>query len=125
MAGEPLLCAQPATPPPSRADGGGNDTTAYFVVAGVLGAGAIGSGVWMINRFSELSGCNDDESFCPKEDTVKGQRTIALVTTGVLGAGAIGFLIYALAAGGDDSDAAASAAVCRPDGAGGYCQLRF
>jgi hypothetical protein len=119
------LGTQPTTPPPSHADSGGNDTTAFFVVAGVLGAGAIGSGVWAINRVSELSGCSDDESFCPKEDTVKSQRTIAFVTTGVLGAGAIAFLIYALAAGGDDDAEAGSAVSCRPDAAGGQCQLRF
>ncbi|HMI90219.1 MAG TPA: PEGA domain-containing protein [Polyangiales bacterium] len=118
------LGAQPlTTPPPTQAEQGGNDTTAFFVVAGVLGAGAIGSGIWAINRVSELSGCNDSANFCPKEDTVKTQRTIAFVTTGVLAVGAIASLVYALAAGGEEDES--SAALCRPDAAGGHCQLRF
>jgi hypothetical protein len=119
LGGAPLV-----TQPPSQAEDSGNDTTAFFVVAGVLGAGAIGSGVWAINRVSELDGCSDAKFFCQEEDAVKTQRTIAFVTTGVLAAGAIASLIYALAAGGDEDDAT-SAAVCRPDAAGGYCQLRF
>jgi len=118
------LGTQPlATPPPTQAEEGGNDTTAFFVVAGVLGAGAIGSGIWAINRVSELDGCNDSANFCPQQDTVKTQRTIAFITTGALAAGAIASLIYALAAGGDDDET--SAALCRPDAAGGHCQLRF
>ena len=110
----------PTTPP--RTDDGGSDTTPFFIVAGVLGAGAIGSGVWAINRVSELSGCNDADQFCTEEDAVKTQRNIAFGVTAVLGVGAIASLIYALAAGGDDDD---SAALCRPDVTGARCQLRF
>jgi hypothetical protein len=116
------LGPQPITTPPPKTDEGGSDTTAFFVVAGVLGAGAIGSGVWAINRVSELSGCSDDGQFCTEEDTVKTQRNIAFGVTAVLGVGAIASLIYALAAGGDDEE---SAALCRPDVTGARCQLRF
>lgn len=112
--------AIPTTPP--QADDGGSDTTPFFIVAGVLGAGAIGSGVWAINRVSELSGCNDADQFCTEEDAVKTQRNIAFGVTAVLGVGAIASLIYALAAGGDDDG---SAALCRPDVTGARCQLRF
>lgn len=116
------LGPQPITTPPPHTDDGGSDTTPFFIVAGVLGAGAIGSGVWAINRVSELSGCNDTDQFCTEEDTVKTQRNVAFGVTAVLGVGAIASLIYALAAGGDDDD---SAALCRPDVTGARCQLRF
>jgi hypothetical protein len=119
------LGPHPVTPPPSQADDGGNDTTAFFIVAGVLGAGAIGSGVWAINRVSELSGCSDADQFCAEEDTVKTQRNIAFGVTAVLGVGAIASLIYALAAGGEDEGDAAAALRCQPGVAGGQCQLRF
>ena len=111
------------TQPPSNADRG-NDTTAFYVVAGVLGAGAIGSAVWAINRIGELKGCDAADSFCPKEDAVKTQRNIAFGVTAVLGAGAIGALIYAIVAGGKDKPDTAVAS-CRPDALGGQCQLRF
>jgi hypothetical protein len=116
--------ALPTTTPPPSADRGGNDTTPFYIVAGVLGAGAIGSAVWAINRVGELKGCSDAEFYCPKEDAVKTQRNIAIGVTAVLGAGAIGALIYAIVAGGKDKPDRALAS-CQPGVLGGQCQLRF
>lgn len=115
---------QLSTTPPPSADRGGNDTTAFYIAAGVLGAGAIGSAIWAINRVGELKGCSDAEFYCPKEDAVKTQRNIAFGVTAVLGAGAIGALIYAIVAGRKDKPDHALAS-CQPGVLGGQCQLRF
>jgi hypothetical protein len=97
--------------------------TPFFIAAGVLGAGAIGSAVWMVNRMSELDGCDASDTFCAEEDAVRTQRTIAIVSTAVLGAGAIGALVYGLVLDGKAESSAA--ALCVPTGLGAQCRVKF
>jgi hypothetical protein len=114
---------QPTSSSPIARDDGGSSATGFYVAAGILGAGAIGSGVWALNRVSELDGCDDEATFsCPEESAVTTQRNIAFGLTGVLAAGAIGTLIYGLVSDGDDDS---SAARCVPTGAGASCRVSF
>jgi hypothetical protein len=117
---EPTTVVQ--TERPAQVDEG-SDMTPYYVVSGVLLAGAIGTMVWTINRNSELSGCDDPDFFCKEEDAVSTQRTIALASTITLGVGAVGVLVYALVAGGDSESASADA--CLPTLTGATCRLSF
>lgn len=123
---ERLEGAQPAVVQPTGQPAQADDApsmTPYYVVSGVLLAGAIGTLVWTINRNGELNGCDDPENFCKEEDTVSTQRTIALASTITLGVGAVGVLVYALVAGGDSS--AESADGCVPSLTGATCRLSF
>jgi hypothetical protein len=104
-------------------DAGGNGTP-FFIAAAVLGAGAVGSLVWALNRSSELDGCDDAGFDCLEQDAVETQRTIGFVGTGVLGAAAIGALVYGLVINGK-SEPESSAALCTPTGLGAQCRLRF
>jgi hypothetical protein len=113
--------AAPGSASASQASGR-TDATPFFIASGVLGAGAVLSLVWALNRVGELSGCKDPENFCPNRNAVATQRTIAFGLTGVLGAGAIGTLIYGLVVNGDSNE---HAAVCLPDLAGATCRVRF
>lgn len=97
--------------------------TPFFIAAAALGAGAVASGVWAIDRMSELDGCDDRQFFCPEEDAVSTQRNIAFGLTAVLGASAIGALIYGLVVEG--SSDSSSAALCAPVGLGATCRVRF
>lgn len=115
------LGASTGSTSPAR-DEGGDDATPFFIASAVLGAGAIGSLVWTINRASELDGCDSVRNYCPEESTVKGQRNIALGLTIVLGAGAVGTLVYGLLLGGGDDE---SAAACVPAVGGATCTVRF
>jgi tetratricopeptide (TPR) repeat protein len=96
----------------------------FFFASAGLGAGALIAGIWTLNRAAELDGCADSDYFCPNEDTVKSQRTIAAITTTVLGVGAIGTFAYGivLRIRGDREDAAL---VCAPAWSGASCRLRF
>jgi hypothetical protein len=105
------------------ADAGGNGVP-FFIAAGVLGAGAVGSLVWALNRSSELDGCDDDGFDCIEQDAVETQRTVGFVLTGVLGAGAIGALVYGIIVNGK-SEPESSAALCTPTGLGAQCRVRF
>jgi hypothetical protein len=134
---DPLAGTEPApsadTVPPSgqasasttvdTADAGSKGTP-FFIAAAVLGAGAVGSVVWALNRNSELDGCEDEGFACLEQDAVETQRTVGFVLTGVLGAGAIGALVYGLIINGEN-DSDASAALCTPTGPGVNCRLRF
>ena len=108
----------------SAVDRGGSDATPFFVASAVLGAGAITSAVWMLNRNSELDGCDSDQFFCANKDAVNTQRTIAIGLTAVLGVGAITTLIFGLTAGDDDAPAQAALS-CAPGLLGASCQGRF
>lgn len=112
--------AQP-TQAPAADEGSGK--LPLYIVSGALAAGAVGTLVWTINRNSELSGCDDPDFFCKKEDAVKTQRTIALVSTIGLGVGAVGVLVYALVSG-DDAEKA-SANTCVPTLTGASCRVSF
>jgi hypothetical protein len=101
---------------------GGQSGTPFFIAAGVLGAGAIGSAIWAIERSSELDGCDDPAFFCVEEDAVSTQRTVAFALTAVLGAGAIGALVYGLVVDGQSDS---SAALCTPTALGAICKVRF
>ncbi|MGD8861006.1 MAG: PEGA domain-containing protein [Myxococcales bacterium] len=124
----PATHEQPAASPADPANGGtptrDEDSSAagFYVAAGILGAGAIGSGVWALNRISELDGCDDEETFsCPEQSAVETQRNIAFGLTGVLAAGAIGTLIYGLVS----DDGGSTAAACVPTGVGASCRVSF
>ncbi|MDD9936677.1 MAG: PEGA domain-containing protein [Myxococcales bacterium] len=103
--------------------GGSGDGTPFYVAAAVLGAGALGSGIWALNRSSELDGCDDPDFFCTEESAVETQRNIGFALTGVLAAGALGSLIYGIIVDGDSGEAAS--AMCAPVGLGANCQVRF
>ena len=105
-------------------DSGGSDATPFFVASAVLGAGAIGSAVWMLNRNSELDGCDSKQFYCANEDAVSTQRTVAIALTAVLGVGAVTTLILGLTAGGDSEPEHASLR-CAPGLLGGVCEGRF
>jgi hypothetical protein len=121
LEGSELPVATPSEQP-AEADEG-SDMTPLYIVSGVLLAGAVGTMVWTINRNSELSGCDDPDFFCPEEDAVSTQRTIALASTITLGVGAVGVLVYALVAGGDSGSESADA--CVPTLTGATCRLSF
>jgi PEGA domain len=107
-------------------DQGGGGKVALYVTAGVLGAGAVGSAIWMATRFSELSGCDDPQFYCAGEDSVSTERTVSIITTAALGAGAIGVLVVALLSGGGDEAAEPKAAsLCVPTLAGASCRMSF
>jgi hypothetical protein len=101
----------------------GTNPVPFYVVSGVLAAGAIGSAIWMLNRSAELDGC-DDQFFCVEKDTVTTQRTFALASTITLGAGAVGFLIFAIVAGGSDGESE-DATACLPTLSGATCRMSF
>jgi hypothetical protein len=101
------------------------DALPFFITSAALGAGAIGTAIWAINRNSALDGCDDPEFFCANKSAVTTQRTIAWGLTAALGAGAIGTLIYALVINGDDSGTSDQALLCVPDAAGATCRMRF
>jgi hypothetical protein len=109
----------------ASASSGGSHTsgTPFFIASGVLGAGAIATAIWAINRGSELDGCDDPQFFCPNKSAVTTQRTLAWGLTAALGAGAIGTLIYGLIVNGQSADE--RALLCLPDGAGAICRARF
>lgn len=115
----------PSGGPTAAKDTGGSSKLPLYITAGVLGAGAIGSGIWMVNRISELDGCDDAEFFCAEESTVSTQRTISIVATAALGAGAIGVLLYALLSDSGESTERPSAALCVPTGTGATCRVNF
>jgi hypothetical protein len=106
-----------------QVDTAGADGTPYYIAAAALGAGAIGAGVWALNRSSELDGCDDPDFFCAEQSSVETQRNLAFGLTAVLGAGAIGALIYGIVVDGDSGES--SAAACLPTGLGAHCQVRF
>lgn len=95
----------------------------FYIASGVLAAGAIGTAIWMINRSSELDGC-DSQFFCSEKDAVTTQRTIALASTITLGAGAVALLIVGVVVGGGDSDSE-TASACVPTLTGATCRLSF
>jgi hypothetical protein len=102
---------------------GGSDATPFFIASAGLGAGAVLSAIWAINRNSELDGCDDPKFFCPNRSAVTTQRTIAIGLTVALGAGAIGTLIYGLILNGKSDQEKALA--CVPGLTGASCRLRF
>lgn len=107
----------------------GDDPLPFFIASGALGAAAIGSAIWTVNRVGELDGCDAPENFCPEEDAVSTQRNIALGLTIVLSAGAIGSLIYGLVLG-SSSDApaeseGAGAPRCIASPLGASCRVHF
>jgi hypothetical protein len=101
----------------------GSDATPFFIASAGLGAGAVLSAIWAINRNSELDGCDDPQFFCPNKSAVTTQRTIAIGLTVALGAGAIGTLIYGLILNGESGREKALA--CVPGLTGASCRLRF
>jgi hypothetical protein len=123
--GDAAVASDPATS--GRTDGSdvsGSDATPFFIGSAVLGAGAISSAVWMLNRNAELDGCDSARFFCENEDAVSTQRTVAIALTAVLGVGAITTLILGLTADGDEQPAQASVR-CAPGLLGAACQGRF
>jgi tetratricopeptide (TPR) repeat protein len=96
----------------------------FFITGAALGGAALISGIWALNRAAELEGCGDPDFFCPNQDTVESQRTIALITTTVLGLGAIGTFAYGivLRVRGDRREAGLA---CVPALGGASCRLRF
>jgi hypothetical protein len=102
---------------------GRSDPTPFFIASAGLGAGAVLSLIWALNRNSELDGCDDPKFFCPNKSAVTTQRTIAIGLTVALGAGAIGTLIYGLILNGESDQEKAFA--CVPGLAGASCRLRF
>lgn len=121
----PTAGAAPVTPAPTstESDEGGNALPLY-VLSGVLAAGAVGSGVWVADRASELSGCDSSDFHCPNEQAVVTQGNIALGLTVALGAGAVGALIWAIVVDSDDGEeSTAGRCLVSPTGAG--CTLRF
>jgi hypothetical protein len=99
-----------------------SDATPFFIASGVLGAGAIVSAVWAINRAGEISGCDLPQNFCRNRNAVATQRTVAIGLTAALGAGAIATLIYALVTNGESNE---HAALCLPDAMGASCRVQF
>lgn len=118
------VSAAPAAPPPSDDAGDdGTNATPIFIVSGVLAAGAIGSGLWMINRASELDGCGQDGFFCPNEKDVVTQGNVAIGLTIALGAGAVGTFIWALVANSDSDESTATR--CTPGIGSATCRWSF
>jgi hypothetical protein len=97
----------------------------FYIASAALGAGAVGTLVWFLNRSSELDGCGTDRFHCTEESAVRGQKTIALVSTIGLGAGAVGLLVAAIIMGGGDERPAATADACVPTLTGATCRLSF
>lgn len=102
----------------------GTNATPIFILSGVLAAGAVGSGVWMFNRASELADCDQPDFYCPNEKTVVTQGNIAIGLTIALGAGAVGTFIWALVANSDSGDEG-TAARCTPGLGGATCRWSF
>jgi hypothetical protein len=103
--------------------------TPFYIAAGILGAGAIGSAVWAFDRVSELKDCDSPDTYCSEEDAVTTQRNIAFGLTAVLGVGAIGALIYGLVVDGAADDrvsvSTSTAALCMPAALGATCRVQF
>lgn len=105
-------------------DAESGDATPFFVASALLGAGAIGSAVWMLNRNAELDGCDSAQFFCENEDAVSTQRTLAIALTAVLGVGAVTTLVLGITA--DDGATAEQARLqCAPGLLGASCVGRF
>jgi hypothetical protein len=104
-------------------DTGGKSALPFFIASGALGAGAVLSAIWWVNRSSELDGCDDPKFFCPNKSAVTTQRTVAIGLTVALGAGALGTLIYGLIVNGKNDQEKALA--CVPGLTGASCRLRF
>jgi hypothetical protein len=98
------------------------DATPFFVASAVLGAGAVVSAIWIINRSSELTGCSTQQFYCPHASSVRTERTVAIGLTAALGAGAIGTLIYGLIVNGEGNE---HAALCVPGVMGATCRVQF
>lgn len=119
---------EPSSAPPAAAvsadtSDDGADATPIFILSGVLAAGAIGSGVWMIDRASELDGCDQSGFYCPNEKDVVTQGNVAIGLTIALGAGAVGTLIWAIVANSDSGES--TAARCTPGLGSAACRWSF
>lgn len=120
--GESPSDAPTTTGDASESTGEAGDGTTLFIVSGVLAAGAVGSSIWMLNRASELDGCDQPEFFCPNESAVALQGNIAIGLTIGLGAGTIGTFVWGLI---EESSDGGSAMRCLPGGTGVTCGGRF
>lgn len=123
VAGGDTATGTPATSTGAAASDDRTNTTPIYIASGVLAAGAVGSGLWLLNRASELSDCDRSEFFCPNEKTVVTQGNIALGLTIVLAAGAVGTLVWAIVAGSDSNETATSG--CTPGLTGATCRVSF
>lgn len=94
LATAPAVPAAPALDlRPTRAE---RAARPFLIGSAVLAGGALLTGIWALNRDAVLEGCSDPAFFCPRSDTVRGERTIAAITSGTLGAGAVGLFVYGL-----------------------------
>ena len=98
------------------------NATPFFIASAVLGAGAVVSLIWALNRSAELNGCDDPKTFCTNRNAVSTQRTLGIGLTAALGAGAIGTLIYGLIINGQSDE---HAAMCLPGLTGATCRVQF
>jgi tetratricopeptide (TPR) repeat protein len=127
----PVVEERPQTPAPAPAPSDVAESTRadraaqpFLIASAALGGAALISGIWTLNRAAELDGCGDPDFFCPNQDAVESQRTIALITTTVLGLGAIGTFAYGvvLRVHGDRDEAGLA---CVASLSGASCRLRF
>jgi tetratricopeptide (TPR) repeat protein len=121
--GRPQTTA-PAPSDVSESTGSERAARPFFIASAALGGAALITGIWTLNRAAELDGCADPDFFCPNEDTVESQRTVALITTTLLGLGALGTFAYGivLRVRGDRDEARLA---CAPSLSGASCRLRF
>jgi len=54
---------------------------ALLVTGAVLGAGAVGSGLWLAGRIKDLDTCAGSATPCVNEDDIRGEKTLAVVST--------------------------------------------
>jgi tetratricopeptide (TPR) repeat protein len=126
----PVLMEAPPQPAPPAASDTGEATRAeraarpFFIASAALGGAALISGIWTLNRAAELDGCADAAYFCPDQDAVETERTIALITTTVFGLGAIGAFAYGIMLRGRSDEERAGLA-CAASLSGASCRLRF
>jgi hypothetical protein len=112
----------------------GGDPLLWYLVSGGLGAGAVGTAIWTVERHGELSDCEKTGTYyCPNEDTVRAEERLALLTTIVFAGGAIGALVYGLLLDAEDdapeedvsSGDETEAISCAPRLTGAGCTVRF
>lgn len=119
----------------SRQTGSSGDGAAIglLITGGALAVGTVGSLVWLITRSNAVDQCGtgSTEGPCLNEDTLTGQRELAMGVTvglGLAAAGAATVGLVLLSSSGDDEERSTrrrAALSCAPAGAGLSCRGSF
>lgn len=98
----------------------------WFVGAGVLGAGAVATGIWGFQLSGELERCRDAGDLCLNEDTLTGRRNLAIGLTVGLAAGAVALTVVGAVVGSRKPQASPGTTVaCAPGLGTVHCALTF